>query len=179
MSDGKTTKILDVPLTGTVSVTGYPRKYTYAWSPDSQEITLLSRTTGYGKQGMPFYRDTGEILAISITDGKIQQVLDLNEQPMDQAWGLSWSPDGHNLGLAGWNSTNDPKCQLLIVPAEGGKITGLAANNRGGSIDLYDGASWSPDGKWISYTFEGMIKTRPETVIWEADFEEIVEKASR
>lgn len=178
VSGGKTTKILDVPLTGTVSMTGYPRKYTYAWSPDSQEIALLFRTTGYGKQGIPFNRDEGHISAISVTDGKTRQILDLNEQPMDQAWGLSWSPDGHNLGLAGWKSAGDPRCQILIVPAQGGNVTGLAANNGGGSIDLYDGASWSPDGKWISYTFEGMVKIRPETAIWEADFDEILKKAS-
>ena len=179
VSDDKTTKILDVPLTGTVSVTGYPRKYTYAWSPDSQEIALLSRTTGYGKQGMPFNRDEGDISSISVADGKIRQVLNLNEQPMDQSWGLSWSPDGQNIGLASWKSEGDPRCQILIVPAEGGKIIGLAANNGGGPIDLYDGASWSPDGKWISYTFEGMVKIRPETAIWAADFDEILAKISR
>ncbi|NIN00941.1 MAG: hypothetical protein GTO24_23505 [candidate division Zixibacteria bacterium] len=179
MSGGETTKILNVPLTGVVSVTGHPRKYTYAWSPDSKEIALLSRTAGYGKQGMPFSRDEGQISAISVADGKTRQVLDLNEQPMDQAYGIRWSPDGRNLGLLGWKSGGDPTNQILIVPAEGGKVTGLAANKGGGSIDLYVGMSWSPDGKWISYTFEGMVKTRPETAIWEVDFEEIVKKASR
>ena len=179
VSGGETTKILDVPLTGTVSVTGYPRKYTYAWSPDSKEIALLSRTAGYGKQGMPFSRDEGQISAISVADGKTRQILDLNEQTMDQAYGIRWSPDGRNLGLLGWKSVGDPTNQILIVPADGGKVTGLAANNGGGAIDLYVGMSWSPDGKWVSYTFEGMVKTRPETAIWEADFEEILKKVSR
>jgi Tol biopolymer transport system component len=167
LSSGEATKILDVP-----------GKYDYAWSPDSKELALLSRSAGYGKKGMPFFRDEGKISAISVADGKTRQVLDLNEQPMDQAYGIRWSPDGRNLGLLGWKNAGDPTNQILIVPAEGGKVTGLAAYNGGGSIDLYVGMSWSPDGKWISYTFEGMVKIRPEGAIWEADFEEILGKLS-
>ena len=38
---------------------------------------------------------------------------------------------------------------------------------------------WSPDGKWISYNSDGMVKTRTEGTMWDADFQEIVKKASR
>jgi len=168
VSNGEATKILDVP-----------GKYEYAWSPDSKELALLSRSAGYGKKGMPFFRDEGKISAISVADGKTRQVLDLNEQPMDQAYGIRWSPDGRNLGLVGWKNIGDPTNQILIVPAEGGKVTGLAANNGGGTIDLYAGMSWSPDGKWISYTFEGMVKIRPEGAIWEVNVKEFLSKGKK
>jgi hypothetical protein len=36
--------------------------------------------------------------------------------------------------------------------------------------------SWSPDGKWIAYNPYKPVKVRPESTIWEADFEEIKEK---
>jgi Tol biopolymer transport system component len=167
VSRGEAAKILDIP-----------GKYTYAWSPDSKELALFSSSPGYGKEGMPFFRDEGGISVISVADGKTRQILDLKEQPMDQVWGLRWSPDGRNLGLVGWNAAGDPRNQILIVSAAGAKVTGLADDNSGGTPALYTGMSWSPDGKWISYTFEGMVKIRPETAIWEADFEEILEKLS-
>ncbi len=61
-----------------------------------------------------------------------------------------------------------------MVPAEGGKVMGLAVDE-----GTYDGISWSPDGKWISYDCAGSVKMRPEATMWAADFEEIVKKASR
>ena len=35
---------------------------------------------------------------------------------------------------------------------------------------------WSPDGKWISYLTEESVKVRPEGILWEADFNEVIEK---
>ncbi len=62
-----------------------------------------------------------------------------------------------------------------MVSTEGGKVTELAADADGWKDWLYP----SPDGKWISYDCEGEVKTRSEGTMWEADFEEIVKKASR
>jgi len=163
VSGVETTKILDIP-----------GDYNCAWSPDSKELALLSSSPGFGKKEMPFFRSEGKISAISIPDGKIRHILDLKKQPMDQAWGIRWSPDGQNLGLVGWKEAGDPRYQILVVHAEGGKVTGLAADE-----GMYDGISWSPDGKWISYDSAGSVKVRPEGTMWEADFEEIVKKASR
>jgi len=61
-----------------------------------------------------------------------------------------------------------------MVPAEGGQVTELAADDDGWKDWLYP----SPDGKWISYDSEGSVKTRPEGAIWEADLEEFLEKLS-
>jgi Tol biopolymer transport system component len=39
--------------------------------------------------------------------------------------------------------------------------------------------SWSPDGKWIAYSPEKPVKVRPQSTIWEADFNEIKEKLAK
>jgi len=44
--------------------------------------------------------------------------------------------------------------------------------------DLKYSLFWSPDGKRISYCSDAHVKLRTGA-IWEADFEEIVKKASR
>ena len=62
-----------------------------------------------------------------------------------------------------------------MVPAKGDKVTELVSDDLGEKYFLYP----SPDGKWISYNSDGFIETRPEGTMWEADFEEIVKKASR
>ena len=98
---------------------------------------------------------------------------------MDQAWGLCWSPDGQNLGLVGWKAAGDPRNQILIVSAVGGKVTGIADDNSGGTPALYTGISWSPDGKWISYDSWESEKTRPGAAIWEVELGGFLERMAR
>jgi len=149
VSGSKTNKILDIP-----------GDYDFAWSPDSKELALICSSPGFGEKGASFFRSEGMISAISIPDGKIRQILDLKEQPMDQTWGMCWSPDGRNLGLVGWKEAGDPRYQILIVSAETGKVIGIAPDD-----GAYDGISWSPDGKWISYDAAGSVKVRPEATM--------------
>jgi len=163
ITGAETTKILDIP-----------GDYDFTWSPDSKELALICSAPGFGKKEASFFRSEGMISVISISDGKIRKFLDLKEQSMDQAWGMNWSPDGQNLGLVGWKAAGDPRYQILIVSAETGKVTGIAPDD-----GAYDGISWSPDGKWISYDSAGSVKVRPEATMWEADFREIVKKVSR
>jgi RNA polymerase sigma factor (sigma-70 family) len=166
-SGGEATKILDI----TGRAVGYAG---YAWSPDSKELAVLSSNRWYRKEGV--------ILAISIPDGKTRQILDLSEQPVDDARYLRWSPDGQNLALTGSNYLtivdSKPRNQIFIVPAEGGKVTGIAADYSGGMGDNYGPISWSPDGKWISYQCNGYAKTRPEGEIWEVDFQDLLSSGS-
>jgi Tol biopolymer transport system component len=35
---------------------------------------------------------------------------------------------------------------------------------------------WSPDGKWISYSSDEQMRTRPEGTIWEADVSEFLSR---
>jgi hypothetical protein len=41
------------------------------------------------------------------------------------------------------------------------------------------GHFWSPAGKWICYCYEEMEKVRLEDTLWEADFNEILEKLAK
>ncbi|HUV66200.1 MAG TPA: tetratricopeptide repeat protein [Sedimentisphaerales bacterium] len=163
VSGSETTKILDIP-----------GDYDFAWSPDGKALALIRSAPGFGQKGASFFRSEGMISAISIPDGKIRQILELKEQPMDQAWGMCWSPGGRNLGFVGWKAAGDPWYQILIVSEETGKVTGIAPDD-----GAYDCISWSPDGKWISYDSAGSVKVRPEATMWEADFDQIVKSASR
>ena len=61
---------------------------------------------------------------------------------------------------------------LCKVPVNGGEITELATGDHDFKYDIH----YSPDGKWICYCYEKMEKVRPESTMWEADFEEIMQK---
>ena len=85
---------------------------------------------------------------------------------MDGAFGLCWSPDGH-----GYRRVKESH-HIFMVPAEGGEVTELAADDNGEKYCLY----WSPDGKWLSYNSDAFVKTRSEGAIWEADMEDLLSK---
>ena len=89
---------------------------------------------------------------------------------MEAIWCIRRSPDGKDIALVGWETENGPN-KILLVSAEGGKARELAVGEE--SI-LYGGVFWSPDGKWLSYNAEGMLKIRPEGEIWQADVSELL-----
>ena len=152
-SGGEATEILDTPAS----------RGEYAWSPDGKEIAVISE---------------GVLSAIPIAGGKARQILDLKHQGFvkEETWGLCWLPEGKYLAFISQKAIGGPTGnRIFMVPAEGGKVTELATDDDGWKDYLYP----SPDGKWISYDSEVMVKTRSEGAIWEADFEEIVKKASR
>ncbi|HUT46958.1 MAG TPA: DPP IV N-terminal domain-containing protein [Sedimentisphaerales bacterium] len=150
VSGGKSTKILDTPA----------GRDKYAWSPDNKEIAVISN---------------GAISAISIANGKAREILDLKDQGFvdDAASGLSWLPDGKHLAFISHKKREGT--QIFMVPAEGGEVTEIAADDESSKDWLYP----SPDGKWISYDAEGDVKTRSQGTMWEADFDEILNKVSR
>ncbi|KKN41604.1 hypothetical protein LCGC14_0721710 [marine sediment metagenome] len=51
---GKEQRILHVISVSGGEATEILNTYRYAWSPDSKELALLSRSAGYGKNWMPF-----------------------------------------------------------------------------------------------------------------------------
>ena len=60
---------------------------------------------------------------------------------------------------------------IWIVPLNSENPTQIA--------DTPENERWvdcSPDGKWLSYLTYEEFKVRPESTLWEADFEEILEK---
>ena len=132
----------------------------YAWSPDAKEIAVISQ---------------GVLSAISIAGGKTREILDLKHQGFvdDKAWGLSWLPDGKYLAFVSHNISQkgeEEPTRIFMVPAKGGKVTELAADDDYWKDWLYP----SPDGKWISYGSEGEVKVRSEGAIWEVDVKEFL-----
>ncbi len=153
VSANENTTVLDIPGGGG-----------YEWSADGKDLLSSS--------------DEG-ILAISIADAQSRRFLDLKGFSMD-TWGFASSPDRKTLAFIGYASgaAGDghlDSYRIFTVPAQGGKLTELAADDPGEKYWLW----WSPDGKWISYQSDGFIKTRSEATMWEADFDEFVKKASR
>ena len=90
---------------------------------------------------------------------------------LDGASTPMWSPNGKHLAFIGYKKEVE-KPLVFTIPSVGGKVTELAPDDNSYKYLL----RWSPDGKWISYISEETVKVRPEGTMWEADFEEVVEK---
>jgi len=141
------------------------RSWSIDFSPDNTRFAILSND---------------EIKIISRNGATSNQILNFKFLELINSYNLTWSPDGEYLAFVGHKETDDPdspefKCNIYIIPAKGGKPILVAQDDD----DYKFGISWSPDGKWIAYGPEKPVKVRPESTIWEADFEEIKEKLLR
>jgi Tol biopolymer transport system component/TolA-binding protein len=127
-----------------------------SWSPNSQELSVL-------------LEDNISIIGL---DGQIKKkIINLEELDVDNTSSPKWSPDGQHLAFIGYKR-GEEKSRLFKVPAEGGEVSELVPDD--GAYKY--GLRWSPNGKWISYLTEEMVKVRPEGILWESDFEEFVHK---
>ena len=133
----------------------------FAWSPDGKELAVV------------FKND--QLSVISIVSGKTRRIADLKDMGVTEVYDLCWSADGRNLAYVGYHTEKEQSGPIFIIPVEGGKATEVATDDNGWKYWVY----WSPDSKWISYNSDGSVKVRPEGTMWEADFQEIVKKASR
>ena len=132
--------------------------FPFRWSPDNKSVVL-------------FQND--KLIIRNIFTDEIRVILDLNTHWLNDIGNYSWSPDGKYLVIDGVERTaSKEKYHLLKIPVDGGKLTELATDDLSFKYDI----SWSPDGKWICYCYMEMEKARPESTLWEADFEEIVGK---
>ena len=179
-------------------------KHNPVWSPDSQMIAynlflpdrkggiyIIPSSGGEGREilGTPgsyrskyaFSKKGGKlfvinndlmVVGISVTDGKTREIADLKEFDINQTHSLSCSPDGTKLALVGWNRPKDDAGAIYVVPINGGKIQKFASEDTG----YKESITWSPDGKWISYSSDVTVKTRPESVIWETDLGDVLKK---
>ena len=129
-----------------------------AWSPDSKEFAVAFKNN--------------QLSVLSIASGKSRRIADLKNMDLSEVYALCWSPDGRNLACVGYHTEKEQSGPIFIIPVDGGKVTEIATDDQGWKGSLY----WSPDSKWISYNSDGMVKTRPEGAMWEADLEEILEK---
>jgi Tol biopolymer transport system component len=133
---------------------------TSAWSPDSKSLVIQSE---------------GMISIVSVADGETQQIAKLKDLGLERIFYFSWSPDGKYIACVGKHVEKGDAGPIFLIPVEGGETTTLATNDNSCKYLVH----WSPDGRWISYNSEGPAKVRPEGTMWEADFDEIVQKASR
>jgi Tol biopolymer transport system component len=145
------------PVSGgqTAKIPGADR--TSAWSPDSKSLVIQSE---------------GMVSIISVADGRTRQIAKLKDLGLERVFYFSWSPDGKRIACVGQHVEKGDAGPIFLIPAEGGKTTTLATNDNSCKYLVH----WSPDGKWISYNSEGPAKVRPEGTMWEADFDEIVQK---
>lgn len=130
------------------------QKWRYAWSPDGKKLVAESN---------------GVISVITFPEGKLRQILDFDREGLFRARGFCWLLDGKSFAFISQKGSEAPT-RIYVVPAEGGKITELAADDDDWKDWLYP----SPDGKWISYDSEGWVKARPEGSIWEVNVKDLL-----
>jgi WD40 repeat protein len=132
-----------------------------SWLNDSKSIAIFSNN---------------DLQVISLDGQKTRHLLNIKEIGLaNDGIAAKFSPDGKYLAFIGYIGDND-HCLIVTYSMETGKITRLADEN---IIDNKYGLVWSPDGKWLSYLGYENVKVRSEGSLWEADFNEIVEKISK
>ncbi|UCF16018.1 MAG: PD40 domain-containing protein [Phycisphaerales bacterium] len=99
----------------------------------------------------------------------------LKDFGFDELFTLRWSPDAKTIACVGNHVEKGHGGPIVLVPVAGGKATSLVTDDDSWKYSL----GWSPDGKWIAYDSQGTVKVRPQASLWEADFDEIVKRASR
>jgi len=130
------------------------------WSPDSKSFAFLSNN---------------DLQIISLDGNVIKQIANIKNLGIDQVETLLFSPDGKQLAFIGYFDRNE-KSVIIQYSLETSKTIRLGYEN------LFDGKfslDWSPDGKWLAYVTYEMTKVRPESSLWEADFEEVKEKIAK
>lgn len=132
----------------------------YAFSPNGRELAAGFR---------------GKVSAFSLPDGKSRVIADVNDPVCARNTMLYWSPDGQTIAVdLSLKTPLGPRDRILTVQAHGGKLTELVADDARYTYNL----DWSPDGKWIAYSSDSEVKTRPEGVIWEIEVDSLLKKAA-
>ncbi|RLD88092.1 MAG: hypothetical protein DRJ29_17585 [Bacteroidetes bacterium] len=144
-----------IPATGGISKITHNDIVTGNWGPDSKSVAILSN---------------GEISVISLTGEKLRHIVALKDLGLDDSSSPKYSPDGKQIAFFGNSGT---KSIIYLYSLEDEKFTRLAEENP--DTPKY-ALEWSPDGKWLSYQTSEEEKIRPESTMWEVDFEEIKQK---
>ena len=158
--DNLTNTLYAVPSIGGDTKLIYNRCDEARWSYDSKSIVILSENE----------------LRIISPDGKLlKQLVNIKDLGIEDIGLTGFSRDGKNLAFIGYFSNNE-KAFIIVYSMETGKFTRLGEEN---IDDNKYSLNWSPDGRMLSYQTYELLKVRPEGSLWEADFNEIVEKIAK
>ncbi|MBE9509424.1 MAG: PD40 domain-containing protein [Bacteroidetes bacterium] len=125
------------------------------WSPNSKSKTIISNN---------------KLLFVSLDGEKIKSIDIPKELKTGNSSGLQYSPDGKHLAFI---VNIEDESLIIMYSIKDDEFTRLAFE----VLDDYKySLNWSPDGKWLSYLTYEKEKVRPEGVLWEADFEEVLKK---
>ena len=157
---GRENTVYSIPASG-----GEPRKvldnfYDTAWHPNSRRFVAATRDGNF---------------RIGTTEDITRVVANFKDVGLDDVHDICLSPDGKHIACIGRQAGKGYAGPVLVISVDDGTTTRIATDDDGAKYWL----SWSPDGKWISYNSDGPVKVRPEGTLWEADFDEILVKASR
>ncbi|MFC1765304.1 tetratricopeptide repeat protein [Planctomycetota bacterium] len=144
---------------------GEPRKmldnfHDVAWHPNGSMFVVAAKD--------------GNIGIDSISGSNLQVISNFKNAGLEDVHDICLSPDGKHIACIGRQGEKGYAGPILMIAVDDGTATWIAMDDDGAKYWL----SWSPDGKWISYNSNGTVKTRPEGIMWEVDFEEILQKAS-
>jgi tricorn protease-like protein len=134
------------------------RIYPGGWSPNCESVIMYSMDS---------------LVLYNINTHEMKGIKEFISHRFDDIGNACWSPDGNYFLIDGIEEVNSEKrYHLCKVPVNGGEITELATGDYDFKYDIH----YSPDGKWICYCYEKMEKVRPASTMWEADFEEVLDK---
>lgn len=157
----KTARTLKIiPATGGISRKIFENCSTAAWSSDSKQFSIYANR---------------KIFIVSNDGSNVKELFSQDDLNLKDLSSAIWSPNGKNLAFLGYSSELE-ESYLFMISLESREITRLAPDDN--SPYKYS-LRWSPDGKWLSYLTEDLVKVRFEGTMWEADFNEIVEKLGK
>jgi Tol biopolymer transport system component len=142
------------------------RRWNIYISPDKSKVAVLTDQ---------------QIKLIPVDGTKSGRILNISNLELKGCFELCWSPDGKSLAFIGTKEMEDkvsyPDGKFLIynIPVDSGIPVRVAPDDD----DIKFFLSWSPDSKWIAYSTNRTVKIRPESTIWEADFDEVKEKLAK
>jgi Tol biopolymer transport system component len=110
------------------------------WSPDGTSLAVLRSS------GPDFHMSA---LWIVPTDGSQAREL-VAPEPDRAIGGVSWSPDGYEVGFSTLEASTEAKMMLIVDIGTGETRLRDAAGHPGGPV-------WSPDGTWIAYVSDGRV----------------------
>ena len=132
----------------------------WAWSASGDQLAVATKE---------------KLFVFNMLDGT-QRDIEYTEE-MKAVWTVSydmkWSPDEQTIGVIFYSNDEDVT-SLFTVTLLYGQWKEMT-ERQGSSYIVY----WSPDGKWISYDLQELVKIRPAGTLWEVDIDAYVDQITQ